>query len=198
MGREAECLVECGAERDETRVLLEAEGLVLRGSLKGTLRLADLKKLRVEGNALAAETPRGPLRVHLGAAEAQRWLERLQNPPSLAAKLGLKAGAKVVRLGPPDAELGRVLAEAGAQEVAAGQAELAFALVDSPAALQQLEKSLARLPPATPIWILRLKGKNVPVGESAIMAELKRLGYGPAKTARWSDERGADRYHRRS
>lgn len=197
MGREAECLVECGQERDETRVLLEAEGIVLRGPIKGTLRLADLRELQVRDDALEAQTPRGRLRIHLGATEAQRWLQRLTQPPTLAEKLGLRPGLKAVQLGTADPEIAQVLSEAGALVGSAAEAELAFCTVESVAALEGLERLLRPLPASLPIWFLRRKGKAAAVGESTLMAELKRLGYGPAKTARWSEERGADRYHRR-
>lgn len=197
MGREVECLVEYGTERDETRVLLETDSIILRGALKGTIRWADLAGLAVREEVLEARTSQGVLRLHLGAGEAKRWLERIRNPPTLATKLGLKAGLKVAQAGKADAEVSAVLAQAGAVEGPVSEAALAFYVVDSKTALAALEKSLRPLAPDTPVWILRLKGKDAPVAESAIMTELKRLGYGPAKTARWSDERGADRFHRR-
>lgn len=195
MGREAECLVEFGPARDEARVHLDTDQIQFRGGVKGVVRFAEMKDLAVRADALEARTPQGALRIHLGAVEARKWLEKIQHPPSLASKLGLKAGTRVVLVGREDAEIRAVWTEAGCVESAPREAELAFVLVDSAPALAGLAKALQPLAKAVPVWLLRLKGKDAPVSEAAVRAEMQRLGYGAAKTARWSDERGADRFH---
>ena len=195
MGREAQCRAELGDLAGETHAWLESDAVILRGGIAGRFRLADLKDMRVEGDVFEASTERGPMRLHLGAAEAARWLDRIRHPRSLGQKLGLAPGVSV-HVAEAHPEVLAVLGALGADMAPLDRARLAFVAVEAQEDLQGLDALASSLPASTHLWILRLKGKAATVKESEIIARLRTHGLAPSKTAAWSDRFAADRYGR--
>ena len=195
MGREALCHGELGRDAGEVRAHLESHELRLRGDIKATLGIAELSAIRVQGDALQAQTPRGPLRLQLGAIEARKWLDRMTHPPTLAQKLGITPGTAVHVVGSPP-EVSEVLTQAGARIGSLADATLVFVLIASDHDLQTLLRLVPTLPPGAQLWMLRPKGKAAAVKEAAIMGALRAQGLAPSKTSAWSQEYAADRYGR--
>lgn len=195
MGREASCNGQLGQESGGVLAQLESHELRLRGAFKATLSFSDLQFVRVEGEVLRAETPQGDLRLPLGRMEAEKWLERILNPPSLAKKLGLFRGIPVHIVG-ASAEIAACLADAGADTVKLAEAKLAFIAVLTYQDLEPLDGLVRNLPEAAHIWVLRAKGAHAMVKESEIMAFLRSRRLAPSKTAAWSELYSADRFSR--
>ena len=195
MGGEALCQAELGLEAGEVLALLESHEVRLRGTIKATLSFGDLRKLRVNGEVLEAQTPQGPLRLHLGAAEARKWLSRIECPPTLAQKLGVLADAPVHLVGSPPG-VASVLEGAGARMVALADAQFIFIAIATPDDLRTLDRLVPTLPQGIHLWVLRQKGKTAGVKEGDIMAALRAHGLAPSKTAAWSEFYAADRYGR--
>lgn len=195
MGREASCNGQLGQESGGVLAQLESHELRLRGAFKATLSFSDLQFVRVEGEVLRAETPQGDLRLPLGRMEAEKWLERILNPPSLAKKLGLFRGIPVHIVG-ASAEIAACLADAGADTVKLAEAKLAFIAVLTYQDLEPLDGLVRNLPEAAHIWVLRVKGAHAMVKESEIMAFLRSRRLAPSKTAAWSELYSADRFSR--
>lgn len=195
MGREALCQAELAHEAGEVRALLEGHEIRLRGDIRATLALSDLRDLRIDGDVLHAQTPHGALGLHLGSTEARRWLERIVSPPTLAEKLGITPGKPVHLVNSPEA-VASVLDGAGARIVGLADAQLVFIAVATPKDLRSLDLLASRLPSGTQLWVLRTKGKEAGVKEADIMATLRTHGLAPSKTAAWSALYAADRYGR--
>ena len=199
MGREASCNGQLGQESGGVLAQLESHELRLRGAFKATLSFSDLQFVRVEGEVLRAETPQGDLRLPLGRMEAEKWLEHILNPPSLAKKLGLFRGIPVHIVG-ASAEIAACLADAdadaGADTVKLAEAKLAFIAVLTHQDLEPLDGLVRNLPEAAHIWVLRVKGAHAMVKESEIMAFLRSRRLAPSKTAAWSELYSADRFSR--
>ena len=175
--------------------MLESQELRLRGSLKATLRLVELRGVSVRDEWFEAQTPLGQLRLHLGEAEARKWLDRIEHPPTLAQKLGIVPGTAVHLVGShPVVE--EALRQTGAGIAALAEAQLVFTVIASPEDLRALDRLVPALPTAAQLWVLRQKGKAAAVREGDIMAALRVLGLAPSKTAAWSDDYTADRYGR--
>lgn len=173
--------------------MLESDVIQLRGDVHANVGVAGLEQLRAEGGSLLAIANGEPLALELGQKEAQLWVRKIQNPPTLADKLGLAAGLPVHVHGQHD-EILRVLKSAGVQLVPLADAALVFLMVDTPASLQALQSLAHARPSSAQIWILRAKGKGASVREADIMAAAKAVGLSPSKTSAWSDSYSADRY----
>lgn len=196
MGREANTVARRGEHEVPLRVHLDSERIELRGSLRADLAFAELGDVRVEGDWLLLSPQSGPVAIRLGAREAALWQRRIAHPPGLPEKLGLEAAcADAARIGPPDAELDGLLAPFLASGTTLPQRYF-VALRDS-ADLAELPGWLESLPAGAALWTLRVKGQGAPVKEAALRAVLAQTGWTANKTARFSAERTADRWHRR-
>ncbi|GCL61802.1 hypothetical protein [Pseudaquabacterium pictum] len=195
MGREASCAAQVGAETATVKALLEAQALILRGSLRRRWALAALQHLQVAGEALQFQADGEAVRLQLGAAEAGRWLLKIQTPPpSLAAKLGVAPGAPVWLHGAADdAALAQALAGATTTDPAAATQMLVVVIrpADLDAALQ-VHAGLA----CPGLWLVHRKGRGVALGDTAIRTVLRDRGYADHKTTAVSDTLTATRWRR--
>ena len=195
MGREATCQAQVGAEAVTVKALLETQALMLRGGLRRRWPLSALQQLQVADQALQFHADGETVRLQLGAAEAGRWLLKIQTPPpSLAAKLGLGPAAPVWLFGPADdAALAQALAGATTNDPAAATQMLAVVLsaADLEAALQ-VHAGLA----CPGLWLVHAKGRGAALGDTAIRAQLRERGYADNKTCAVSDSLTATRWRR--
>jgi hypothetical protein len=103
MGQEARCTIRVGDRTSAGKALLETDELVFRGDDGLRLKVPFKSMRSVEGRdgELRVETPDGRAVFELGA-QAERWAQKILNPPSLLDKLGVKAGMRVLVLGVED------------------------------------------------------------------------------------------------
>jgi hypothetical protein len=198
MGREVSCEARLGRAAGLVRAHLDSNALDFRGALRGTFGFAELKQVRCEADSLIAETKQGTLRLMMGAREAALWLKKIQNPPSLADKLGLKAGVLYASMGRRDAEMAAELSASASTKSTPAKAKLVFVCMLEHADLAQFDKASSSLSDGAALWVVRAKGKDAALSEADLMAAAKRAGWAPTKTARWSDMRAAERFSRRS
>jgi phage-related tail fiber protein len=112
MGREAKTAYRSGRDRAEVRAHLDSEALELTGGKKLKVPLTGVRKATVEGDALKIETKTEKFELALGVKEAAAWAKKILNPPTLADKLGLKAGTKVLIVGERIKEIDEAAAKA--------------------------------------------------------------------------------------
>jgi hypothetical protein len=180
MGREANCRARWNGGEGEVKALLETHELVLRGEKRAHWPLDDLSDVHPDGDWLSLTTPDGPLSLELGAKDAAGWARKLVTPPpTLAEKLGAKAGVQVVGE-MPDPALEQALAPNLAP---AATAKLSLAMVESAAGLEAALAAHAALPADAHIWIVTVKGPKSPFGEDAVRAAMRQRGYMDNKTA---------------
>jgi len=195
MGREAACQAQVGAETAAVKALLESHALILRGALRRRWDLADLQQLQVAGEMLQFQAPGEAVRLQLGAAEAGRWLLKIQAPPpSLAARLGVGPAAPVWLHGTADdAALAQALADATTTDPAAARQMLA--VVRSAEALADALHVHAGLP-CPQLWLVHPKGRGATLGDAQIRQTLRGLGYADSKATAVSDTLTATRWRR--
>ena len=148
MGREASGEIRFAGKAGPGRLLLEAEALILRGTVRAQIARGAIRGFDVAGDTLRIETEAGPVEADLGPREAAAWLRALAKPPpSLADKLGIAPDRAVLRLGPvTDAALLAAVGQAGD-----GPPALALAEVETLAALETALEAMAAHP-GLPLW----------------------------------------------
>jgi hypothetical protein len=174
------------------KALLESDGIILRGEVRGRLPRAGLMGWRVEGEDLCLRSDGEPLVLTLGAKEAAAWVRALEKPvPSLAAKLGVSGVARVWVIGGPAPEEIAV-AVAGAQASGPEDAALIVAVLTGPsdldAALAAGQASGLR------VWCVHGKGKGAAVGDGLVRAAFRGAGWMDIKASAVSEGFSATLY----
>ncbi len=107
MGAEAVATVRAGGEAAEAKVLLETDEVIVRQPMKLKLPFAEITKVTVDGDDLVLVTKAlGPVEITLGEKTATRWADKIEHPPTLADKLGLKPGLTTRLVGVDAKDLG--------------------------------------------------------------------------------------------
>lgn len=174
------------------KALLESDGIILRGEVRGRLPRAGLRDWRVEGDDLCLRSEGEPLVLTLGAKEAAAWVRALEKPvPSLAQKLGVSGAARVwVIGGPAPEELAVALAGAGAPgpegaamivAVLTGPGDLAAALAGGQAH-------------GLRVWSVHGKGRGAVVPDAAVREAFRAAGWMDIKSCAVSDGFSATLY----
>jgi hypothetical protein len=193
MGREAKTIVDDGRTRAEARLHLDSEMLAIGPPFRLKLRLDGIKSCIAGGDDLTVRAGDERLSIALPAKEAAAWAKSMLNPPSLATKLGVKAGMRVASIGAmpeevltvaPDAErfdgLPKTLAET-----------LVLAAVPGAVAERDLAKLRAAMASGSAVWLVYEKG--ITNGDTLIFAA-RAAGLKDTKVARISDRFAALRF----
>lgn len=196
MGLEANCRCRWDDGLGETKALLEADALILRGDLKRRIPIGEISDLSASGAELHFRHFTETFALELGAARAARWAEKIAAPPpSLAKKLGVAAGSKVLVVGMlEDAVLQEALK--GAIAARDEEAALSLAVIRDEAALRRALSRHEFLAAGTPIWIVHEKGPKAAFGEGPVRSIMRGAGYLDNKVSAVSEALSATRYVR--
>jgi hypothetical protein len=192
MGRDAEGHARFRGAEGAVRALLESDGIILRGDVRGKLPRAGLMGWRVEDDDLCLSSEGEPLVLTLGAKEAAAWVRALDKPvPSLAAKLGVSPSAQAWVIGGPAPEEIAV-AVAGAEVPGPGGAAVIVAVLSGPgdleAALVAGQKTGLR------VWCVHGKGKGAAVPDGRVRAAFRDAGWMDIKSSAVSEGFSATLY----
>lgn len=195
MGREAQLMARVDGQPFEAKAVLEAHELILRGpALRRRLPLVELQELALQGEALCFCWAQQPWRLELGAAEAAKWLKKIQaGPPSLASKLGISAAQPAAVFGPVEADAPLAEALLGARTDSLTEATVLLALVLDPQGLEAALALHARMP-CRAVWLVYQKGPLSVFGDGPIRSHLRARGYRDNKSCAVSDRLTATRY----
>jgi hypothetical protein len=198
MGREATCHCELGNESGECKALLESTEIILRGttgrgSIKRKILIAQITGITVSGDQLKFQFGKEKAALTLGVKLAQSWAKKLTTPPpTLATKLGIAAGSKILILGEPESpELAAALADA--KTVTKSPDLIVLCAHFEPELNQLLLRATAQ---AAPIWVIYPKGAKSTLPETAVRNTLRSLGYIDVKVASVSGTLTALRFNR--
>ena len=197
MGLEANCRCRWDDGLGETKALLEADALILRGDLKRRIPIGEISDLSASGAELHFRHFTETFALELGAARAARWAEKIAAPPpSLAKKLGVAAGSKVLVVDMlEDAVLQEALkgAIAGRDEEAA----LSLAVIRGEAALRRAfsRQSSPWRPGRRSGSFMRKDGRR-PSARGRCAASCAAAGYLDNKVSAVSEALSATRYLR--
>jgi len=183
MGQEKECRLRyCGASLDG-KALLETDYLLFRGREKLKIFFRDLKSISADGGILRIEWAGGQAELDLGPT-ADKWAHKIQHPPSLLDKLGVKAGASVRLQGSIDAEFSRELIAAGAT-ITDRKSDLIFLAASGTAELTHIPKLARTLAPAGGLWVIYPRGGGA-IREIDVIQAARAAGLKDTKVVRFS------------
>jgi hypothetical protein len=190
MGLERECKLHVRGKTISGKAQLESDHLLFRGTERLKIMLKDLSHVRAENGVLIVHFADGPAAFELGPA-ADKWAQKIRNPPSRLDKLGVKAGLPVSLEGIFENNFVREV-RARKAEVIAGKTkrDLIFLAVEHEDELAAIRKSVTKLKPDGGVWVIYPKGvktvREVQVldaGRAAGLKDLKVASFSPTHTA---------------
>lgn len=191
MGRETKTEVRSAKLKGEARVHLDSEMLTIGPPFRMKLTLSGLgASSGKDGLTLAQGTER--ILIAMSEKEAATWLKSILDPPSLADKLGVKAGLAMTLVGALPDEI--VAASKGAAVLKTLPTKLDAALTIT--AIRSLDLKLlaalvAALPAKGAVWLVYEKG--VLKGDALIFAA-RDAGLKDTKVAKISETHAALRF----
>lgn len=195
MGREAAGEIRFDGKAGPGKLLLEGEGLILRGAVRAQIARGEIIGFAAAGDTLRIETRPGVIEADLGAREAAAWVRALAKPPpGLAEKLGIGPDRAVLRLGPvTDAALLEALAGVRDGD-GAGPPVLAIAELPDLAALEAALLVMVDHP-GLPLWTVTPKGSGTPLPEATLRTRMRAAGWRDTKSCAVSARMTACRWH---
>lgn len=199
MGLEARCHAHWGEQVSEGKALLETDDVIFRGEFRVRVLLREVTRVEDAGDDLRITSPAGVLTLTLGAKEAARWAERIRNPRTLLDKLGVKAGQRILWVGPGASDAVREQVVARGADVALGVQEalpgsdLIFLFAESLEDLSELPALVAKMARNGGIWIVAPKGQRH-ITEMHVLQAGREAGLTDNKVARFSETHTAHKF----
>ena len=188
MGRETRCTARFGGEVSEGKALLETDEVVFRGQFRLRIFFRDMTRVEAVDGRLEIDWPEGAAVFELGSPEAERWAERITNPPSLMDKLGIKPGARVAVLAVDDEDFWtdlRARTDAVSDGGPAGPCDVVVWGVDAAAELAGLSAMEDWIRPDGAIWAVWRKARPQ-LTENHVRDAALAVGLVDVKVARFS------------
>ena len=186
MGAEARCIGHFNQRSSEGKALLETDFLLFRGDFRVKIPFNTIQALAATRGQLSIRFDEGTLLLDLGAA-AEKWMRKIQNPPSLIDKLGVKAGTVVSVIGIRDEAFLTALQAAipDWKKLNKKLSDFLFLGIESQDDLRQIAKAETHLAPAGALWVVWPKGQKH-ITQSHVMAAGKAAGLVDTKTVSFS------------
>jgi hypothetical protein len=192
MGREAKGHAVWRGTSGAVKAILESDGIILRGDVRGKFSRSGLTDWRMEGEDLHLRSEGEPLVLTLGAKEAAAWVKALEKPvPSLAAKLGVSANARAWVIGGLRPEA-LAVALAGAEAAGSEAAAVIVAVLTGPDDLQAALAAGQRH--GLRVWCVHGKGKGAAVTDATVRAAFRAAGWMDIRTSAVSEGFSATLY----
>lgn len=185
MGAEAACRAEYNGRRSKGTALLETDHLLFRGDYRVKVLFQEIVSLDADDKRLIVLTEQGELSLELGPA-AKRWKTKIENPPTLLNKLGVKPGMRVAAVNMADAG---VLQQLGPLATS-GKVDLLFLGGENTSDLKALAKAPGRITEDGAVWMVYPKGQKhireadvISAGRAAGLKDTKVVRFSPTHTA---------------
>jgi Protein of unknown function (DUF3052) len=195
VGAEAKTTLTLGRQVFAGTAHLETNELRFRGDQTLRIPLASITAVEVIDGGLHVTHAEGVAVLGLGQATSVRWAQRIQSPPTLSDKLGIKAGMTVSVLGVEDESILRDLEARGAK-VVTGKVPAGAAIVlwriEKASQLSKLSGLTERIARDGAIWVVHPRG-NAAVADTVIFAAAKAAGLTYTKVVRFSDTDTAEK-----
>src|SRR5262245_59928499 len=201
MGAESKCTARFNGQSATGTARLETDVLQFRASSKagGDLRFSipfgAMKRVDAKDGTLTVASGDGTASLDLGRA-ADKWAEKIRNPPSRLDKIGVKPDWRASAIGVDDesflAELERAVAFLSIGRVAK-QSDAIFCGVTKAAQLSKLETLKDGIKPNGAIWVMRPNGRPE-ISEGAVMAAGKSAGLVDVKVVSFSATHTAEKF----
>lgn len=195
MGQEAECTVTFGAQTSKGRAYLETDALIFRGDFRLSIPYSRVTSVKALDGRLLVRSAAGIATFVLGS-RAEVWARKIQHPPSLIDKLGVKPEDRVAIVGVTDPDFLRQV-QARTEHVAQGRLtrdlDAIFLQADRTRALQRLNRLRTSLTPAGGIWVVAPKGV-AEITEADVLAAGRKAGLADVKVVRFSATHTAHKF----
>ena len=188
MGLERNAVVRVDRERGDCKVLLEADGLILRGAIKRQIAPTSMTDLKAADGQLSFQANGESVRIELGD-DAEKWLDRILNPRSRCQKLGVKVGQHVCLLGEPEDGIAAAIEEiTGTKPFTRLQngLDLVLLFVEEPESLDQLKGVAAKLEDKGAVWVIFPKGRR-DLAHEPVVAAGRKANLSLSKSMAFSD-----------
>ena len=200
MGYDARCTLRFEGRTVTGTAWLEHKDLVFRGPERLAISLAMITSAKAAGDVLEVRFGQKRAEFEIGK-DAEKWANRITNPPSRLDKLGIKPGLDIALLNVDDDAFGDELRERGALVKQPGPAaasrlremDIIFFGATQTSALGHLAALRAAIKPAGAIWVIRPKGQKS-ITESDTMAAGKRAGLVDVKVVSFSESHTAEKF----
>ena len=193
MGNEVNCTVTQSGKPSTGRALLETSEIIFRGeSARFKIPFSSVSEVRAEDGELHVRTKDDLFTFRLGP-KAEKWHEKIANPKSLIAKLGVKPGEPVTLIGRVPSAFGASLKKHGAK-LATPKASVAprwiFFAADSREDLTDVKRVAKSVQGTTALWIIYPKGQKQiteadvrSLGLASGLTDIKVTSFSPTHTA---------------
>lgn len=197
MGYDATCTLRYDGKTARGTAQLEQKELVFRGTVRLVIPLAAISAATARDGTLSVRFGGKAAEFAIGSA-AEKWANRITNPPSRLDKLGVKAGMAIAAIDVSDDEFlleiaGRAGKVARKAPAPARPADLIFYGVEHRDALDRLAALVPLVKPDGALWIVRPKGRK-DITESETMAAGKRAGLVDVKVVSFSETHTAEKF----
>lgn len=194
MAMEATCQLRVGKEKFEGDVRMEADHIDFAGTTKYRFRLAELTNPRRDGSGIRFSFHGNPVTISLSNVKtAEGWIGYIQNPQTLADKLGVEDGhtVRVLNL-QDDEELMNSLRGCDCKILAEGKTRCDMVMigVERAAELRQIGMLADNLKRRGAIWVILPKSART-VTKANVFAAAREVGMQQVKVLDFTDNRAA-------
>ena len=196
MGAEATCTATFKGKSAAGKARLETDVLQFRGGgVKLSIPFKDIEKVGAFKGVLSITFGGDTAAFDLGAASS-KWADKIKNPPTRLAKIGVKPAWRVSALGIDDAAFLSEL-ESTVERLSIGRtlknSDAIFYGVTKEAQLARLATLKESLKPDGALWIVRPKGRPE-ISERAVMEAGKAAGLVDVKVVSFSATHTAEKF----
>lgn len=194
MAMESACRLQMGKERHEGDVRMEADHIDFAGATKYRFRIAELTNPRRDADGIKFSFHGNPVTITLDTeVKAKEWITYIQNPQTLADKLGVEEGhtVRVLNLGDDDELMGS-LRDREAKIVAEGKrrCDMVMIGVERAAELRQIGILAESLKRNGAIWVVLPKSART-VTKANVFAAAREVGMKQVQMLDFTDNRAA-------
>lgn len=186
MGSQIECNARWGKIESRGVAHLETSQLIFRGDFRAAIDFVDIQAIRSVDGVLILETPGRTLELDLGP-KAERWKDKILNPPSLTDKLGVKAGQTIAVVGTVDVSFLDSVDDVSKDNVDGERKfDIVFYAAASESDLSRVSEMRRALAPKGCLWIVFPKGKMATLKDVTIIDSGRRAGLVDVKVVAFS------------
>ena len=194
MAKESACRLQMGRDRHEGDVRMEADHIDFAGATKFRFRIAELTNPRRDSDVIKFSFHGNAVAITLENLEmAKDWIAYIQNPQTLADKLGVEQGDTVRVLNLADDEaLITSLRDRDAKIVSEGKrrCDVVMIGVERAAELRQIGHLAEHLKRNGAIWVVLPKTART-VTKANVFAAAREVGMQQVKMLDFTDNRAA-------
>ncbi len=193
MAMESACKLQVGRDQFEGDARLDVDHIDFAGATKYRFRLAEIANPRRKGDTIQFSFHGNPVSLTISSVRAaEEWIEYVQNPQTLADKLGVGEGHTVRILNLDDSELMSSLESKKTKLLSSsnGRCDMVMLGVERAAELRQLGDLSRRLRPEGAIWVVLPKSVRT-VTKANVFAAARDAGMKQVEVLDFSENRAA-------